>query len=135
MICCSCKKATVVENKFPSWSHKDCTFPFVYKGVKYEGCTKANSHSTPWCSHDPEYSGGWSTCSENIEENQFPSWSHKDCTFPFIYRDVKYEGCTKSNSHSTPWCSHDAEYSGGWSTCLEEGSVEVEENQFPSWSH
>ena len=27
-----------------------CVFPFIYKGVKYSGCTTVDNRGTPWCS-------------------------------------------------------------------------------------
>ena len=53
-----------IENSFPNWSHEDCEFPFTYKGVTYQGCTKVGGYSTPWCSHDATYDGSWDYCTE-----------------------------------------------------------------------
>ena len=38
-----------------------CSIPFVYKGVTYNSCTKAD-HDQLWCSLDSEYKGNWGNC-------------------------------------------------------------------------
>ena len=58
----------VEENLFLTWINEGCVFPFTYKGVTYQGCTKANNHDTPWCSYDLIYTGGWDYCVEKQGE-------------------------------------------------------------------
>ena len=38
-----------------------CRFPFKYKDVSYQDCTKADHHR-PWCSLDPVFKGRWGDC-------------------------------------------------------------------------
>ena len=38
-----------------------CVFPFTYKGVIYNKCTKVNHHRL-WCSKDAAYKGKWKNC-------------------------------------------------------------------------
>ena len=38
-----------------------CVFPFKYKGVTYNSCTKKN-HNKYWCSKDAVYKGRWKNC-------------------------------------------------------------------------
>ena len=35
---------------------KPCHFPYVYKGVNYNGCIMEDSPGQPWCSSDKVYS-------------------------------------------------------------------------------
>ena len=35
---------------------KPCHFPFLYKGVQYNGCTMKDSTDQPWCASEQEYS-------------------------------------------------------------------------------
>ena len=34
-----------------------CVFPFIYKGVKYSGCTTVDNRGTPWCSTKTDKDG------------------------------------------------------------------------------
>ena len=54
----------------------------------------------------------------------------KECIFPFIYQNIKYEKCTTVDSN-TPWCStkvdkskHHIEDGGFWGACLKTCPVE-----------
>merc|ERR1711893_373785 len=45
-------------------SNQQCVFPFVYKGVTYNGCTSAD-WSQPWCAtatDNGNYNGQWGNC-------------------------------------------------------------------------
>ena len=39
-----------------------------------------------------------------VQEDRFDG-DIKPCQFPFIYKDVKYFGCTTIDGEGTPWCS------------------------------
>lgn len=53
----------VMEDKMLcTWqSNPNCSKPFVYKAVSYNGCTDVDN-PTPWCSHDLLHDGSWSLC-------------------------------------------------------------------------
>ena len=53
----------VVTSESPEWAavQSGCIFPFTYKWVKYDKCTKAN-HDRLWCSKDAVYKGKWKNC-------------------------------------------------------------------------
>ena len=44
--------------------HGNCVFPFVCKGLEYNGCTDVNNDGVPWCSTTPNYDedGQWGVC-------------------------------------------------------------------------
>ena len=54
---------------------KTCVFPFIYKGVRYSGCTTVGSGGTPWCSTVTDKDGNyiehptkfltWGNCDQN----------------------------------------------------------------------
>ncbi|EDO45369.1 predicted protein, partial [Nematostella vectensis] len=62
-----------------------CVFPFVYRGKRFNSCTRAR-HNRPWCAITPNYDG-------------------ECCVFPFIYKGRRYNACTRRNSKRGPWCS------------------------------
>lgn len=43
-----------------------CMFPFIWKGVTYEGCTKADNNGQAWCATSYKPGGtnidGWTNC-------------------------------------------------------------------------
>merc|ERR1712003_570762 len=100
------------------WGGKDCVLPFTYKGVEYTECTTYKSYKSPWCSHDAVYDGDWGYCTEDPNSNPYPGMGHDDCVFPFEYKGVTYNQCTRTNNHAEPWCSTDVKYSGGWRKCI-----------------
>lgn len=60
--------ASVCEAETTGGYKKNCTFPFIYKGISYEVCTTAN-HGQPWCAYHRTdtgelSSGEWANCLE-----------------------------------------------------------------------
>ena len=58
-------------------SNNDCVFPFIYKGVSYNSCTKAeSSNGAPWCatkvdSNGEAVNGAWEDCDEGCPGTSF----------------------------------------------------------------
>ena len=52
------KNSTLGESKIIAGPHTGipCHFPYLYKGVRYHGCTMEDSPGLPWCASDQEYS-------------------------------------------------------------------------------
>ena len=132
-------KAISIQYKCPSAPSKEeckttngktCVFPFIYKGVKYSGCTIAGSGGTPWCSTVTDKDGNyidhpsnfhtWGNCGQNCSlsnpitptstttnTSRCKTQRGSPCAFPFIYKGVKYSGCTKVDNGpvQVPWCS------------------------------
>ena len=70
-----------------------------------------------------------SVCITSTEEGG-ENGKGKQCIFPFIYQNTRYEKCTTVDSH-TPWCStnvdksyHHIEEAGYWGACLDNCTVE-----------
>ena len=45
--------------------HGYCSFPFIYRGVTYNSCTRVNYH-TYWCSLTRVFNGTWQECDQTI---------------------------------------------------------------------
>ena len=107
-----------------------CVFPFIYKGVKYSVCTTVDNRETPWCSTNTDKEGNyvdnyWGNCahgclsptttttaktvsttsSSSTSTSGCKTQNDTVCVFPFIYKGVKYSGCTTMDNEETPWCS------------------------------
>ena len=39
--------------------NRNCVFPYMYKGVLYDKCTRSGPNDTPWCRSE---TGGWGYC-------------------------------------------------------------------------
>ncbi|XP_078357869.1 matrix metalloproteinase-9-like isoform X2 [Oculina patagonica] len=46
-----------------------CVFPFVYKGVSYDSCTRIDNNKL-WCSLDAVYAGQWANCAYQACEDK-----------------------------------------------------------------
>ncbi|XP_078670214.1 uncharacterized protein LOC144910713 [Branchiostoma floridae x Branchiostoma belcheri] len=123
-----CTQGRKTTNKHPTEASEDsevsgsgdeekCSFPFMYGGVLYTGCTKVDS-AVPWCAWDRHYlEGRYSICKEVTEVSMTDGKDEKDCVFPFTYSDEEYASCTTEDSE-VPWCAWDKEYQfGRWSYC------------------
>ena len=83
-----------------------CHFPFTYKGVTYNTCTKKDEKKL-WCrttaDSNPKPKYGFCPddciCSRTIEGTA----NGAKCRFPFTYRGVTYNGCTKKDEDKL-WC-------------------------------
>ncbi|XP_067041766.1 epididymal sperm-binding protein 1-like isoform X3 [Acropora muricata] len=106
-------QVTEVECKTKTTDGKCCSFPFTYKGVTYNYCTKID-HDKLWCSLDTSYKGRWGNC----VECKTKTTDGKCCSFPFTYKGVTYNSCTKID-HRKLWCSLDTSYKGRWGNCVE----------------
>ena len=89
-----------------------CVFPFIYKGVKYSGCTTEDYGETPWCSTKTDKDGNYvdhayfGICAQKCPlSSECKAHTGITCIFPFIYRGVKYSGCTTVDNGEVPWCS------------------------------
>ncbi|KAI8499649.1 hypothetical protein Bbelb_227000, partial [Branchiostoma belcheri] len=100
-----------------SRDEEECSFPFMYGGVLYTGCTKVDS-VVPWCAWDRHYQEGrYSICKEVTEVSMADGKDENDCVFPFTYGGEEYDSCTTEDSE-VPWCAWDKEYQfGRWSYC------------------
>ena len=55
---------------------KQCVFPFKYKGVVYNGCTKTKNRNVLWCSTKTDeqgnyiLGGNWGNCSETCQKGK-----------------------------------------------------------------
>jgi len=93
--------------------HKQCKFPFRYKGHTYHYCTNTDS-STPWCALDEEYvDGRFAQCYPSV------------CVFPFLYKNKTYDSGTKEDS-SSYWCSGTKVYNDVYYPCKDfDGAYDV----------
>merc|ERR1719510_2213810 len=73
------------------WTIKSdrCIFPFTYKGVTYNTCTKADSELA-WCATEVHPSGKvvnqkWEDCDEYCPIECL-TIQNKPCVFPFTYK-------------------------------------------------
>jgi hypothetical protein len=79
---------------------KPCHFPYIYKGVEYNGCTMEDSPGTPWCASNEEYSNtnyGYCNCSFGGTRN-ISRWNNKltiwyNGIFPNLYGKSSVQIC------------------------------------------
>ncbi|XP_074621612.1 72 kDa type IV collagenase-like isoform X3 [Acropora palmata] len=109
---CNTTRTDEVECKTKTTNGKCCSFPFTYKGVTYNSCTKIG-HNKLWCSLDTSYKGRWGNCEVKCKTK---TTNGKCCSFPFTYKGVTYNSCTKIG-HNKLWCSLDTSYKGRWGNC------------------
>ena len=107
-----------------------CIFPFTYKGVTYDSCTRKDSVKA-WCATEVLSNGvvvnsKWEDCGECRQpgdqfvaqddkfvfpEDQFSpteclTRQNKPCVFPFTYRGEVHNKCTQANSENGAfWCA------------------------------
>ncbi|XP_066276454.1 uncharacterized protein [Branchiostoma lanceolatum] len=124
-----CKEGSKTSNTHPteapgdsetsgSGDEETCSFPFMYNGVLYTGCTNVDS-IVPWCAWDQHYQEErYSICDELTEVYLPDAKDEKACVFPFRYDGDVYDSCTTKDSAMLPWCAWDGEYQfGRWSYC------------------
>mmetsp|Transcript_33751 Transcript_33751/g.73873 ORF Transcript_33751/g.73873 Transcript_33751/m.73873 type:complete len:461 (+) Transcript_33751:81-1463(+) len=64
-----------------SWAPAaECTVNFSYEGQEYTGCANTLTSGIAWCSHSTTYTGEWSHCSYQCEQDP-----HPDVAFPSDY--------------------------------------------------
>ncbi|XP_078506115.1 fucolectin-4-like [Lissotriton helveticus] len=105
----------LVVDSAPQAINPDCVFPFIYKGVSYQGCT-TKDHSTMWCATTSNYDSDrrWIEC--------YGKAFNPDCVFPFIYKGETYQSCT-TKGHSAMWCATTSNYDSDrrWIECYGRG--------------
>ncbi|XP_028648308.1 uncharacterized protein LOC114644336 [Erpetoichthys calabaricus] len=100
-----------------------CAFPFTYKNEDYKFCTTNNwVQGRPWCSLDSTYNNRWKYCPTSGVQTFGGTADRPECVFPFIYKNVTYNSCTKVAS-SQEWCSITTNYDEDklWGYCTTEG--------------
>jgi len=114
----------------------DCKFPFLYKGITYKGCTKAD-HTEPWCATklgaDGHYQGVWENCKSCNATGS--TIGNCDCKFPFSYKGKVYNQCSTAD-HTQPWCatavnSKGVYVDGQWENC---GSCDHKGKDIAGWN-
>lgn len=111
-----------------------CVFPFVFRGTEYTTCTTDHDpDGQAWCSTrtDPDtnkhLSGFWGVCDKSTCEPVciLQTEGGNNCVFPFVFKDVVHETCTKvDDPMNKPWCSTRVEagtnkhISGEWGHCV-----------------
>ncbi|XP_040577546.1 72 kDa type IV collagenase isoform X2 [Lepeophtheirus salmonis] len=83
-----------------------CIFPFVYNGIKFDGCTNSGYGELFWCPTAINSTGGISKF--GVCRNKCPNCTTVDgrfCVFPFAYKGEKYNKCTKADSGRSFWCA------------------------------
>ncbi|XP_078349100.1 polyunsaturated fatty acid 5-lipoxygenase-like isoform X3 [Oculina patagonica] len=124
------KRRCTVKTEDGRWCH----FPFTYRGKVYHKCTTVRHHKA-WCSTAEKYRPGrWGVCAEedkSPEEEQALDCTVKTtkgewCHFPFTYKGVKYEECTRKD-YFAPWCATNDK--NRWGVCA--GKEQEKEEQGP----
>ncbi|XP_039605446.1 epididymal sperm-binding protein 1-like isoform X2 [Polypterus senegalus] len=106
----------------PGTSDPSCAFPFTYQNKMYMFCTTANwVAGRPWCSLNLNYEGKWKYCSTSGVQTFGGNADWPYCVFPFIYKGVTYNSCTKVDSEKE-WCSITSNYDDEklWGYCATE---------------
>lgn len=93
---------------------KHCIFPFIYRGIVYETCTYV-ADSQPWCATATDVNGHMVTNDWGYCTAECPVMPHTHCRtvqggpiegafcrFPFRYKDVEYNMCTRVDHYLTP---------------------------------
>merc|ERR1712183_199361 len=97
-----------------------CIFPFTYKGVTYNTCTKADSELA-WCATEVHASGK-GDCDESCP-TECLTRQNNPCVFPFTYKGEVYNQCTKVDSvNGAFWCATKVDRTGkavrnAWEDC------------------
>merc|ERR1711976_692003 len=105
---------------------KECVFPFKYKGITYNTCTKVESdNGKAWCalkldSKGDVIIGQWADCDSVclVETNPRGPGSKctangQNCVFPFKYKGKEYNSCTKAESYNgKAWCALELDSQG-----------------------
>lgn len=122
-----------------------CVFPFVFRGVTYESCTREHDpDGRAWCSTrtDPStgkhLSGFWGHCVSSGPGNTDPRCDPpcvtqtdrgETCVFPFVFKGVRHTTCTTVDDPlNQPWCStqtvpgSDKHVKGRWGHCVTDGT-------------
>ena len=93
-----------------------CIFPFTYKGVTYQSCTKTDSVEA-WCATEVTSSGKvvtnkWGDCEEcgdsgdQFNQAECLTIQNKPCVFPFTFKGEVYNQCTQADSaNGALWCA------------------------------
>ncbi|XP_062513883.1 fibronectin-like [Corticium candelabrum] len=87
-----------------------CSFPFIYNGDKYYGCTSVD-HDQPWCAtqeglYSTHEKWGNCLCCEKptpVTVTCDGNGHNAACIFPFKYNNSVYYTCTMYD-HNQPWC-------------------------------
>lgn len=93
-----------------------CVDKFTYQGHMLGPCTKFRYH-TVWCSHDAVFqaASNWRYCTWKC--GCFWKPDYRCVTGAWTYQGVTHNGCILADQHGNGWCSHDATFSGHWSSC------------------
>nr|XP_040579601.1 serine-rich adhesin for platelets-like isoform X2 [Lepeophtheirus salmonis] len=84
-----------------------CTFPFIYSGVSYNGCTDVENNGVEWCAtslYANSEAQNYGNCNSDCK-GQCTTTEDVKCTFPFIYSGVFYNGCTDVDNNGVKWCA------------------------------
>ena len=103
-----------------------CIFPFTYKGLTHNSCTKADSENGAyWCATEVQsngevVNGKWEDCDlysyewvdcKRIIHSECPhkeclTIQNKPCVFPFTYKGEVHNQCTQVDSENGAyWCA------------------------------
>ena len=98
------------------WTVKNekCIFPFTYKGLTHNSCTKADSENGAyWCATEVQsngkvVNGKWEDCdfSYSICHKECLTIQNKPCVFPFTFKGEVHNQCTQVDSENGAyWCA------------------------------
>ena len=111
-----------------TFANTNCSFPFVYKGVTYHGCTNRNSPFWAWCATSTDVNNGfkpltWHFCMEDtcsVAPKRCETFCNTYCELPFEFRGVSYYGCTTELTSPLGWCATSKSSTGSivsWHYC------------------
>jgi len=105
-----------------------CAFPFIYKGVTHNTCTKTDSvNGAFWCATELQPDGRvvnqkWEDCNDRCPRECLTK-KDKPCVFPFTYKGEVYNQCTQFDSENGAyWCATKVDRTGkvvrnAWEDC------------------
>ena len=113
---CLCLVGTTLGLQCRTLEGDSCIFPFSYKGVTYQSCTKTDS-VLAWCATEVTSSGKvvnkkWGDCKEcgapgdELNPRECRTKRNTPCVFPFTYKGEVHNQCTQADSENDAfWCA------------------------------
>lgn len=106
---------------------KECVFPFVFLGKKYNSCTtEGRSDGYRWCATTDNFDKDkkYGFCPTRDTAVSGGNAEGESCHFPFVFLGKEYDSCTsEGRSDGKLWCATTASYDHDqkWGFCPDQG--------------